>query len=479
MLSREYVEKTDWACWYTRKLSLQKAIAFCLSIGEPSEKLVGCNIYDNAVVFNGDVGEGYSSMESILSVKEKALELVSDAAFRSKFFPAAEAAFERVLSLVQSFKEEELAKMSDKELAALYEDFTEAELESTAFLWFGVIAEEPVSEHAMRIAESAGASQFFDKVVAPSRPTYVAREKMDLLKLASLAKAKQLAPSQLDRLLEEHAAKWSFVPMYDFSYEPYSKKEFASRLAESKDPDGELEEMIQAGRRNAECTAAALSSPGLSVSDADFLKFAKEFAYFKEYRNEVRTRSSFHARLLYKEIGGRMGFTLADVLQLTNREIMDFLIDGVNSDRSEVQRRKSGYVLLQTGSEYAVISGDGCGDLARSFSKKPLSSTVEGIGASQGKARGAVKVIKSIYDLPKLKEGDVLVSPMTRPDYVVAMKKAAAIVADEGGLLCHAAIVSRELGIPCVVGAKVATKTFKDGDLVEVDAGKGTVRRIE
>ena len=67
---------------------------------------------------------------------------------------------------------------------------------------------------------------------------------------------------------------------------------------------------------------------------------------------------------------------------------------------------------------------------------------------------------------------------MTRPELVPAMKKAAAIVTDEGGLTSHAAIVSRELGIPCVVGTKISTKIFKDGDLVEVNANHGSVRKI-
>ena len=68
---------------------------------------------------------------------------------------------------------------------------------------------------------------------------------------------------------------------------------------------------------------------------------------------------------------------------------------------------------------------------------------------------------------------------MTRPDYIAGMKKAAAIVTNEGGITCHAAIVSRELGIPCIIGTKIATQVFKDGDLVEVNANHGWVRKIK
>jgi pyruvate,water dikinase len=83
------------------------------------------------------------------------------------------------------------------------------------------------------------------------------------------------------------------------------------------------------------------------------------------------------------------------------------------------------------------------------------------------------------YDFPKMQTGDVLVSTMTTPDFVVLMHKAGAIVTDIGGLLCHAAIVSREINKPCVIGTKFATQILKDGDMVEVDADKGVVRILE
>ena len=67
---------------------------------------------------------------------------------------------------------------------------------------------------------------------------------------------------------------------------------------------------------------------------------------------------------------------------------------------------------------------------------------------------------------------------MTTPDYVMAMEKSAAIITNDGGLTCHAAIISREMGIPCIVGTNMATKALKDGDLVEVDANKGVVRKL-
>jgi len=100
---------------------------------------------------------------------------------------------------------------------------------------------------------------------------------------------------------------------------------------------------------------------------------------------------------------------------------------------------------------------------------------LQGASASPGIGTGHVKIVMKPKNIGKIKSGDVLVSEMTSPDFVPAMKKASAIVTDKGGQTSHAAIVSRELGIPCVVGTKNATKKLKDGHVITVDGSKGYV----
>jgi len=102
----------------------------------------------------------------------------------------------------------------------------------------------------------------------------------------------------------------------------------------------------------------------------------------------------------------------------------------------------------------------------------------KGKPAYKGKVQGKVKIVMGFQEGKKFKKNDILIASMTMPDIMPAIKKAKAIVTDEGGFLCHAAIVSRELKIPCIVGTKIATKVLKDGDLVEVDANKGVVKKI-
>lgn len=104
-----------------------------------------------------------------------------------------------------------------------------------------------------------------------------------------------------------------------------------------------------------------------------------------------------------------------------------------------------------------------------------LKMLVRGLAASPGTGTGKVKNIKDISEISRVEDGDILVTVMTNPDMVPAMRKVAAVVTDEGGRTCHAAIVSRELGIPCIVGAKGASKILKEEMAVTVNATRGVV----
>ncbi len=146
-------------------------------------------------------------------------------------------------------------------------------------------------------------------------------------------------------------------------------------------------------------------------------------------------------------------------------------VSGRNCDW--VLAKKSGWKLL-TGNEAQAIKQE--------FSKSESNSIV-GLTANKGRYRGPAKIIRTVFsdniqkEISKVKKGDVLVANTTGPEIMTACMKAGAIVTDEGGLTSHAAIVSRELGIPCIVGTKIATKVLNDGEIVEVDANKGVVRK--
>ena len=104
---------------------------------------------------------------------------------------------------------------------------------------------------------------------------------------------------------------------------------------------------------------------------------------------------------------------------------------------------------------------------------------IKGSIAYKGKVQGKVRILKRKMQVGELVKGEILVSPMTTPDFISDIKYAGAIITDEGGITCHASIISRELKKPAIIGTKIATKVLHDGDLVEVDADKGVVKILK
>ena len=110
--------------------------------------------------------------------------------------------------------------------------------------------------------------------------------------------------------------------------------------------------------------------------------------------------------------------------------------------------------------------------------KNKKTEEIKGRTAFLGKAKGKVCIVNSMKDIDKMEKGDILVSVNTNPSLMPAILKSSAIITDEGGISCHAAIISREMKKPCITGTKNATKILKDGDIVEVDANAGLIRMV-
>ncbi len=147
---------------------------------------------------------------------------------------------------------------------------------------------------------------------------------------------------------------------------------------------------------------------------------------------------------------------------------------------SELKRRLNEFVYAD---QRVLIPGSNT-SIEREFNirfdapRKTKINTLQGQVAFKGKIRGRVHILLNARQMATFKKGEILVSPMTMPDLLPAMKKAAALVTDEGGIVSHAAIMARELSKPCIIGTKIATQVFKNGDIIEVDANKGIVKKL-
>jgi len=207
------------------------------------------------------------------------------------------------------------------------------------------------------------------------------------------------------------------------------------------------------------------------------------FVILHDRRKESQMRCNQIIFSALKEIAKRFDVNYNNLLYYFDAEIKNLCLKRQKLDLTLIQKRKKGITWVSKNGKVEKYIGPKANKVLTKLVLETLkskhSSQVTGEIASLGKVKGLAFVTKSAKAAVKfLKKGEILITTMTAVDFLPAMQRAGAIVTDDGGVTCHAAIVSRELGIPGIVGTKVATQVFKTGDKVEVDANKGVVRKI-
>lgn len=197
---------------------------------------------------------------------------------------------------------------------------------------------------------------------------------------------------------------------------------------------------------------------------------------YRNYETEKYYVHFYHANKLFSEIEKRLKLGKEDLYFLSKDEIITGLRGKKNVSQIVKERKRKGFTIKQIGDKICVYTGVKKEDLYEEKIKDGLQ-ILKGVGTYLGTENGKVKIILDPFVEGKhFRKNEILVTSMTTPEFVPLIKRAKAVVTDEGGLLCHAAIVSRELKKPCVIGTKIATKVLKDGNLVEVDANNGVVK---
>lgn len=188
----------------------------------------------------------------------------------------------------------------------------------------------------------------------------------------------------------------------------------------------------------------------------------QELVYFRTKRTDVLYELYYCARPILTEFAQSLGLTF---LELQDYDIRDLL---------------KGKIIKYPQPIFCACYRSQILFSPRSIllKEKQIYKDIKGVVAFKGKVRGRVVIVTDPSELNKVKLGDILVAQMTFPSFISAMHKAVAFVTDEGGITCHAAIVAREMRKPCITGTRIATKVLKDGDIVEVDANIGVVKKI-
>ena len=205
----------------------------------------------------------------------------------------------------------------------------------------------------------------------------------------------------------------------------------------------------------------------------------REISYWRDHVAEICGLASYLAMDKLKKASQKMGLTYSSAIWLSPLEFLNGLrAKPIPSPKILKERKKAfglviekGQIIILTGNKLKQTISSVLDDISK-------ISEITGIIANPGKVFGKVKIVLSPHDIQKVKKGDIMISAETTPDLVPAAHRASALVTDMGGLTSHAAIISREIGLPCIVGTKIATRILKDGDVVEVDAKHGRVKRL-
>jgi phosphoenolpyruvate synthase/pyruvate phosphate dikinase len=212
-----------------------------------------------------------------------------------------------------------------------------------------------------------------------------------------------------------------------------------------------------------------------------------EYTYLRTDRLDQWKKTQAELRHVFDCIASMLAkssnrpWTRTDVAYCLNDEILDFLQKSKIPNFEQVHARCSNkYVYFYEDGIPKIISDEHLVEqVKKTIEQQEASNTlIRGTIALKGVVQGRVVKVHGKGDLIKVKDGDILVAKVTMPDYSPAMKVAAAFVTEEGGITSHAAIIARELKKPCIVGTGNCMRMLNEGDLVEVDANNGIVRKL-
>src|SRR3989344_7613338 len=313
-----------------------------------------------------------------------------------------------------------------------------------------------------------------------TKPSFAMEEEISLLRLAVEIENGEInedkKEAELKKIHDTYA--WSVIGYHDekpktVSY--YSEKldhfvkEGALKILK------EIQDKIKADLKERTDYVEKLPKEDKIIAD-----IASRSAYLKDYLKSCINELEYFAEPLFDELERRTKLPKNYTKDLAPTEILE-LLDWKKVDNNLFDERINHNIIIYIFGEIITLNGREADEFEETYLKVKSSVAKEFKGriACSGKVTGRVAVVKGHEDFHKVKQGDVLVVLNTSPDYVPILKKVSAIVAEEGGLTAHVSVISREFGIPCLVGIHHITQYLKDDDLVEVDANTGIVKILK
>ena len=419
-----------------------------------------------------------------------------------------------LLAFTTGVARSDLTKKSNRELYGLYREYEKRFRQMYLYSWFPNSLEGPNNLLTKKLGDYLGrklkaldkpeqASSYLSVLLTPTRLSTRQKEERDLLRLVgriqSSRDAKRLFIRGTDtivarlgvldpvlrRAIRRHHRVYAWMP-YNYDGPAWGIEYFLDRIRSliiQKNSVDKLMSALEAERRGLMALQRRMPRELKLNEDTEYrfwIGLARQAMYLKDYRKDALFKSYFHMDRLIREIALRLYLSPIQVKHILPEEMEEILESG-EVDAHQLNERLAYSVLVRDSTGHRLYTGEQARTVMKRYVKEIPTlhlSELRGEVAYFGKAHGEVCTVFTTADMAKMKPGDVLVSVATNPNLLPAMRLAGAIVTDRGGITSHAAVIARELKIPCVTGTKTATQVFKDGDLVEVDAEAGIVRRL-
>lgn len=379
--------------------------------------------------------------------------------------------------------DEELKELVSKGLSILYN--------FSVYLLFPISIQGYLEENVKdKLKDKLGTDkveEYFSSLATPIKGNTGFYEQKGILEIAIRYKKENNLTEDIKVMIDKYLLDFAAMGTKYGIGKLWIEKEVIERIKNIslEEPDGKLKHLLDIEKQNESKVKEVIDFFDNDEELIKYIKWMRTYIYIRTYRTDILTIVLADMFPLLIEIGKRYDLSFEDVLNCLPHEVNNFEFP----DKKLINERIKNILILGEKSKIYYTYGNLADNVTSDINKiigykekkneKIETKELAGSSANKGYVRGRVKIILDNTELGKVKKGDIIVASMTTPDFVPAMEKAAAFITDEGGILCHAAIVSREMNKPCVIGTKIATQVLEDGMEVEVDAGKGIVKIIK
>src|SRR3990167_181819 len=488
-ISKSYLQKLKNKAWYHQRFDGSPMYLFAIGeaeIRQEKRKQAGTEADLRVCFFNSGQADWYLDMADV----KRGAKVIINQARKNQNISA---------QLLKNWKEDEdkfeefsnefhkvnLKKLINEKLLKLFDQYSKLFLNrfsSSAVIDHFALGTDEIIAKMIRveigkIKKESDFNDIFSVVTATVHQSFINQAEIDLLKITINS------PNNLEKI-KKYKRKYFWTKNNYITAQILTVEHFQKEISVWRKSKADLKEQLNQFKNTPHMNKLKkqklFREHRFSSLLKTLIKISEDFTWWQDERKRSTYLNIHMGTQILGEMADRIGYTKESTKFLIRPEVKKWFKYKIPNQKELNQRMKNcGIAIWRDG--YYIALGKEVAELKKLMltkSGQDVAQDLRGLSASTGRVIGKVRIINSAREISKVKPGDILVAVMTRPDYIAGMKKAAAIVTNEGGITCHAAIVSRELGIPCIIGTKIATQVFKDGDLVEVNANHGVVKKI-